>query len=94
VRRVTEREIQTVHGAFRLIAYIEKPSGTAHLALVRGRAERTRKRWCGCTSRFRCSISRDVGDHALVVGGGGARCDRGSGKGVIVLLNAPRAAAT
>jgi len=39
VRRVTEREIQTVHGAFRLIAYIEKPSGTAHLALVRGEPE-------------------------------------------------------
>jgi 3,4-dihydroxy 2-butanone 4-phosphate synthase/GTP cyclohydrolase II len=36
VRRITEREIQTVHGPFRLIAYIEKPSGTAHLALVRG----------------------------------------------------------
>ena len=39
VRRVTEREIHTVHGAFRLIAYIEKPSGTAHLALVRGEPE-------------------------------------------------------
>jgi 3,4-dihydroxy 2-butanone 4-phosphate synthase/GTP cyclohydrolase II len=36
VRRITEREIQTVHGPFRLVAYIEKPSGTAHLALVRG----------------------------------------------------------
>jgi 3,4-dihydroxy 2-butanone 4-phosphate synthase/GTP cyclohydrolase II len=36
VRRITEREIQTAHGPFRLIAYIEKPSGTAHLALVRG----------------------------------------------------------
>ncbi|MCX7894154.1 MAG: bifunctional 3,4-dihydroxy-2-butanone-4-phosphate synthase/GTP cyclohydrolase II [Burkholderiales bacterium] len=36
VRRVTEREIDTAHGRFRLVAYIEKPSGAAHLALVRG----------------------------------------------------------
>ncbi|MEI6300347.1 MAG: bifunctional 3,4-dihydroxy-2-butanone-4-phosphate synthase/GTP cyclohydrolase II [Betaproteobacteria bacterium] len=42
VRRVTERTIQTAHGPFRLVAYLEKlsgpgsPSGAPHLALVRG----------------------------------------------------------
>lgn len=36
VRRVTEREIDTAYGRFRLIAYLEKLSGETHLALVRG----------------------------------------------------------
>lgn len=36
VRRVTERDIATAYGNFKLIAYIEKLSGATHLALVRG----------------------------------------------------------
>jgi 3,4-dihydroxy 2-butanone 4-phosphate synthase/GTP cyclohydrolase II len=36
IKRVTERVIQTEHGPFRLVAYLEKLSGEAHLALVRG----------------------------------------------------------
>jgi 3,4-dihydroxy 2-butanone 4-phosphate synthase / GTP cyclohydrolase II len=36
VRRVTERTIQTSYGPFKLIAYLEKPSGATHLVLVRG----------------------------------------------------------
>jgi 3,4-dihydroxy 2-butanone 4-phosphate synthase/GTP cyclohydrolase II len=36
IKRVTERTIQTVHGPFRLIAYLEKLPGETHLALVRG----------------------------------------------------------
>jgi 3,4-dihydroxy 2-butanone 4-phosphate synthase/GTP cyclohydrolase II len=36
IRRVTERDIDTPHGRFRLIAYLEKHSGALHLALVRG----------------------------------------------------------
>src|SRR5690606_24488027 len=36
VRRVTEREIDTAYGRFRLIAYLEKLSGETHLALVQG----------------------------------------------------------
>ena len=39
VRRVTEREIETAYGSFRLIAYIEKLSGATHLALVHGRVD-------------------------------------------------------
>ena len=42
IERVAEREVQTVHGPFRLVAYRDLPSGSPHLALVRGtvRAER------------------------------------------------------
>jgi 3,4-dihydroxy 2-butanone 4-phosphate synthase/GTP cyclohydrolase II len=36
VERVGEREMQTAHGHFRAIAYRDKPSGGAHLALVHG----------------------------------------------------------
>lgn len=36
VERVAERDMQTVHGTFRAIAYRDKPSGSAHLALVHG----------------------------------------------------------
>lgn len=36
VERVAERNMNTVHGTFRTIAYRDKPSGGAHLALVHG----------------------------------------------------------
>lgn len=36
VERVAERAMETVHGPFRAIAYRDKPSGSAHLALVHG----------------------------------------------------------
>ena len=36
VERMAERDIATAHGAFRMIAYREKISGSTHLALVRG----------------------------------------------------------
>jgi 3,4-dihydroxy 2-butanone 4-phosphate synthase/GTP cyclohydrolase II len=36
VERIAEREMHTVHGLFRAIAYRDKPSGGAHLALMHG----------------------------------------------------------
>ncbi|CAN5395699.1 bifunctional 3,4-dihydroxy-2-butanone-4-phosphate synthase/GTP cyclohydrolase II [soil metagenome] len=39
VERIAEREMQTVHGSFLAIAYRDKPSGGAHLALVHGAIE-------------------------------------------------------
>ena len=36
VERVAERPLSTVHGEFRLVAFRDKPSGCAHLALVHG----------------------------------------------------------
>jgi 3,4-dihydroxy 2-butanone 4-phosphate synthase/GTP cyclohydrolase II len=35
-RRVMERDIETPHGRFHIIVYLEKHSGALHLALVRG----------------------------------------------------------
>jgi 3,4-dihydroxy 2-butanone 4-phosphate synthase/GTP cyclohydrolase II len=39
VERVAERQLSTVHGDFRLVAFRDKPSGCAHLALVHGTPE-------------------------------------------------------
>ncbi|MDT8364284.1 MAG: bifunctional 3,4-dihydroxy-2-butanone-4-phosphate synthase/GTP cyclohydrolase II [Nitrosomonas sp.] len=36
VTRTAERSLQTAHGEFRLVAYHDKMSGVAHLALVKG----------------------------------------------------------
>jgi 3,4-dihydroxy 2-butanone 4-phosphate synthase/GTP cyclohydrolase II len=36
VERVAERNLQTVHGAFRLVAYRDKSSRDTHIALVKG----------------------------------------------------------
>jgi 3,4-dihydroxy 2-butanone 4-phosphate synthase/GTP cyclohydrolase II len=36
VERVAERDMNTAHGTFKVIAYRDKPSGGAHLALVHG----------------------------------------------------------
>ncbi|MES2070744.1 MAG: bifunctional 3,4-dihydroxy-2-butanone-4-phosphate synthase/GTP cyclohydrolase II [Pseudomonadota bacterium] len=41
VERIAEREMQTMHGAFKAIVYRDKPSGSAHLALVHGNISRT-----------------------------------------------------
>ncbi|MDE2366404.1 MAG: 3,4-dihydroxy-2-butanone-4-phosphate synthase [Betaproteobacteria bacterium] len=39
VKRVAERPIQTVHGEFRLVAYLDKTANATHLALVRGKID-------------------------------------------------------
>jgi 3,4-dihydroxy 2-butanone 4-phosphate synthase / GTP cyclohydrolase II len=36
VERVCERTMQTAHGPFRAVMYLDQPSGSPHLALVRG----------------------------------------------------------
>jgi len=36
VERVAEREMQTIHGDFKAVVYRDKPTGSAHLALVHG----------------------------------------------------------
>jgi 3,4-dihydroxy 2-butanone 4-phosphate synthase / GTP cyclohydrolase II len=43
VERVAERRLSTVHGEFRLVAFRDKPSGSAHLALVHGQPEGDRE---------------------------------------------------
>ncbi len=43
VERVAERQLSTVHGDFRVVAFRDKPSGCAHLALVKGEPEGDRE---------------------------------------------------
>ena len=43
VRRTVEREIETASGSFKLIAYRDKPTGSSHLALVRGEVDARRE---------------------------------------------------
>jgi 3,4-dihydroxy 2-butanone 4-phosphate synthase/GTP cyclohydrolase II len=43
VERVAERQLSTVHGDFRLVAFRDKPSGSAHLALVHGEPDGDRE---------------------------------------------------
>ena len=43
VDRVAEREMHTVHGSFQAIVYRDKPSGSAHLALVHGELEKNKE---------------------------------------------------
>jgi len=43
VERVAERALSTVHGEFTLVAFRDKPSGSAHLALVHGAPQEERE---------------------------------------------------
>jgi 3,4-dihydroxy 2-butanone 4-phosphate synthase/GTP cyclohydrolase II len=43
VERVAERALSSAHGDFRLVAFRDKPSGAAHLALVHGEIARDRE---------------------------------------------------
>jgi 3,4-dihydroxy 2-butanone 4-phosphate synthase/GTP cyclohydrolase II len=43
VERVAERDLETVHGAFRLVAYRDKSSRDTHIALVKGRISAQRE---------------------------------------------------
>lgn len=36
VKRVAERTVETIHGPFRLVAYLDKTANATHLALVKG----------------------------------------------------------
>ncbi|ARO86734.1 bifunctional 3,4-dihydroxy-2-butanone-4-phosphate synthase/GTP cyclohydrolase II [Nitrosospira lacus] len=39
VKRMAERSIQTIHGEFRLVAYLDKTINATHLALVKGKID-------------------------------------------------------
>jgi 3,4-dihydroxy 2-butanone 4-phosphate synthase/GTP cyclohydrolase II len=69
VERVAERTLHTAHGEFRLIAFRDKPSASAHLALVHGDLAPAWKRWCACTSPFPAGRAGKRSDHPLVDGG-------------------------
>ena len=56
VERIGERTMQTAHGAFRAVMYLDQPSGSRISRWCAARRARIRKRWCACTSRCRCWI--------------------------------------
>jgi 3,4-dihydroxy 2-butanone 4-phosphate synthase/GTP cyclohydrolase II len=88
VRRVTERDIMTTSGPFRLIIYIERISGATHLALVRGDIDpksETLVRVHEPTS-FVDLLDSGPGTHSWGVQEALATVSA-AGKGVIVLLN-------
>jgi len=88
VRRVTERDITTMRGPFRLIIYIERISGATHLALVRGDIDpnsETLVRVHEPTS-FVDLLDAGPGAHSWSVNDA-LDTISAAGKGVIVLLN-------
>jgi 3,4-dihydroxy 2-butanone 4-phosphate synthase/GTP cyclohydrolase II len=86
VERVAERTLHT-HGEFRLIAFRDKPSASAHLALVHGDLAPAWKRWCACTSPFLLDVlESEATTHSWTVAASMAAIKQAE-RGVMVLLN-------
>jgi len=88
VRRVAERTIETAHGPFRLVAYLEKLSAETHIALVRGDIKPTDDTLVRIHKPLSLVDLIDAGNngHSWGVNEAMARI-AAEGKGVIVLLN-------
>ncbi len=88
VRRAAERTIQTVFGPFRAVAYLEKLSSEAHLALVRGEIDPAQETLVRVHAPLSVMDLLDIEDgmHAWSVHQALERIAR-EGKGVLVLLN-------
>jgi 3,4-dihydroxy 2-butanone 4-phosphate synthase/GTP cyclohydrolase II len=93
IRRVTEREIETASGRFRMVAYLEKLSGETHLALVRGEIDPESETLVRVHEPLSLVDLLDTGPgaHSWTVAEALAAIDR-AGKGVIVLLNCVQSA--
>src|SRR5690606_30681677 len=93
VRRVTEREIDTAYGRFRLIAYLEKLSGETHLALVQGEIRADEETLVRVHEPLSVLDLLDVGDsgHSWTVPQALTHIAR-AGRGVMVLLNCAESA--
>jgi len=94
VKRVAERVIQTVHGEFRLVAYLDKIANAAHLALVRGKIDPDRETLVRVHEPLSVIDLLDVGDdtHSWNVNET-LRIIAEAGRGVIVLLHRRESAA-
>ena len=93
VRRVVERDILTAHGPFRAHAYLDRASGAAHLALVRGQvtgAEETLVRVHEPLSALDL-LDISAGTHSWSVDAA-LRAIAARGAGVVVLLNTSESA--
>jgi len=88
IKRVTERVVQTQHGPFRMVAYLEKISGETHLALVRGEIDPKTETLVRVHEPLSMLDLLDAGPgtHSWTVHDSLARIAE-AGKGVMVLLN-------
>jgi len=88
VSRVSERSIQTPYGPFRLVAYLEKLSSAAHVALVRGEIDPATETLVRVHEPLSIVDLLDSGSggHSWSVHDALARIAK-EGKGVMVLLN-------
>jgi 3,4-dihydroxy 2-butanone 4-phosphate synthase/GTP cyclohydrolase II len=95
IKRVTEREIETAYGRFRLVAYLEKLSGEMHLALVRGQIDRASETLVRVHEPLSLLDLLDIvpSTHSWTVNEALASIDRAE-RGVIVLLNCTQSAGT
>jgi 3,4-dihydroxy 2-butanone 4-phosphate synthase/GTP cyclohydrolase II len=94
VKRVAERAIQTVHGEFRLVAYLDKTANATHLALVRGKIDPDRETLVRVHEPLSVIDLLDVSDdtHSWNVNDT-LRIIAEAGRGVIVLLHRRESAA-
>jgi 3,4-dihydroxy 2-butanone 4-phosphate synthase / GTP cyclohydrolase II len=94
IKRVTERTVQTVHGPFRLIAYLEKLAGETHLALVRGElssSAETLVRVHEPTSLLDL-LDTSAGEHSWTINDALERISTNDAGGVLILLNCSESA--
>jgi len=94
IKRVTERTVQTPHGPFRMIAYLEKISGETHIALVRGEIDPATETLVRVHEPLSLLDLLDSGPstHSWTVHESLARIAE-AGKGAMVLLNCSQSTA-
>jgi len=93
VRRVTEREIQTAHGKFRMYAFLEKITGLVHLAFSYGEILRDKETLVRVHQPLSLIdfVDLDPSGHSWAVSEAMARIAE-EGSGVLVFLNCPTSA--
>lgn len=94
VQRAVERSIQTVHGEFRLVAYLDKTANATHLALVKGEISPGVETLVRVHEPLSVIDLLDIHDdtHSWTVNDA-MRVIAGAGCGVIVLLHRKESAA-
>ena len=93
VARVSEREIETAQGCFRLVAYSDKISGATHIALVRGAIDPARETLVRVHEPLSVVDLLDIGSqrHSWNLNDAMRTIAHGA-SGVIVLLHKPESA--
>ncbi len=93
IKRITERTVHTVHGPFRMIAYLEKLAGETHLALVRGQPSASAETLVRVHEPLSLLdlLDTGAGEHSWTVHEALERI-AASGAGVLVLLNCSESA--